>query len=204
MNTSIRSYKKTDSIVFAKTKEPFGGLSNMAAGFPLFVNNNNIRTSEALYQACKFPLFPEIQQEIIEQKSPKLAKEISRKYPQYVRQDWDTKGIKFLIMDWCLRVKLLQNYALFSRLLLETEDLPIVEYSNQDAVWGALDQGNGELVGINALGRLLMKLRDEAKKQPQPTVLLPPNVHGFLLYNNPIDIVHSPEYYFEDAPIQYA
>jgi hypothetical protein len=41
--------------VFYKAKEVFGGLSNMAGGFPLVVNGIHILTSEALYQACYFP-----------------------------------------------------------------------------------------------------------------------------------------------------
>ena len=53
----IREYDRAKSAVFRKTKERFGALSNMAGGFPLHVNGVKIRTSEALYQACRFPTF---------------------------------------------------------------------------------------------------------------------------------------------------
>ena len=41
----IRVYDCASSSVFLKTKEKFGGLSNMAAGFPLVVNSVPVRTS---------------------------------------------------------------------------------------------------------------------------------------------------------------
>lgn len=53
--SEIREYDCTKSAVFLKTKERLGALSNMAGGFPLEVNGIKIRTSEALYQACRFP-----------------------------------------------------------------------------------------------------------------------------------------------------
>ena len=60
-----RIYERSKSVVFFKTKEAFGGLSNMASGFPLRVNGVRIHTSEALYQACRFPHMPEVQRKII-------------------------------------------------------------------------------------------------------------------------------------------
>ena len=72
MGTAVetRSYERQDSVVFCKTNEEFGGLSNMAPGFPLRVNGIDILTSEALYQACRFPHLPDVQRLIITQKSP--------------------------------------------------------------------------------------------------------------------------------------
>src|SRR5438105_2891921 len=69
-----REYARKGSAVFCKTDEEFGGLSNMAAGFPLVVNGVPIRTSEALYQACRFPHLSDVQRLIIDQKSPMTAK----------------------------------------------------------------------------------------------------------------------------------
>lgn len=66
-------------------------------------------------------------------------------------------------MRWCLRVKLFNNWDKFSTLLLSTEDLPIVEESNKDDFWGAKPVDINLLIGTNALGRLLMELRDEIK-----------------------------------------
>ncbi|MCX6161944.1 MAG: NADAR family protein, partial [Ignavibacteriae bacterium] len=69
-----RTYHLGAACIFRKTKEAFGELSNMAAGFPLYVNGIKILTTEALYQACRFPHLPDIQQKIIYEKSPMTAK----------------------------------------------------------------------------------------------------------------------------------
>jgi predicted NAD-dependent protein-ADP-ribosyltransferase YbiA (DUF1768 family) len=105
----IQTYHRAECIVFLKTKERFGGLSNMAAGYPLLVNGIRILTSEALYQACRFPHKPDIQKLIIEQASPMAAKMKSKNksHHKYSREDWYAVSIQ--IMRWCLRVKLAQN-----------------------------------------------------------------------------------------------
>lgn len=54
---------------FFKVTEEFGGLSNMAGGYPLVINGITVFSSEALYQACRFPHQPEWQREIISQQS---------------------------------------------------------------------------------------------------------------------------------------
>lgn len=79
-DSQLRTYERATSVVFLKTNEEFGGLSNMAGGFPLKVNGLRILTSEALYQACRFPHRPEVQRFIIEQASPMTAKMKSKPY----------------------------------------------------------------------------------------------------------------------------
>src|SRR5436309_5954032 len=96
-----RTYKRAECAVFSKTKEEFGGLSNMAGGYPLCVNGVRILTSEALYQACRFPHRPEVQRLIIAQKSPMTAKMKSKPHREDSRPDWDE--VRVLIMRWCLR-----------------------------------------------------------------------------------------------------
>ena len=189
----IRTYNRADSIVFLKTREAFGGLSNMAGGFPLCVNGIDIRTSEALYQACRFPHLPEVQRLIIEQRSPMTAKMKSRKHHQDSRQDWDWIRVK--IMRWCLRVKLIQNWHTFSELLLETGDQSIVEQSRKDDFWGAKPIDKHTLVGVNALGRLLMGLREEVKNEGQEAFLQvePLDILNFSLDGRPIEPVTAPD-----------
>jgi hypothetical protein len=46
--TAAGTYRRAQCVVFRKTNERWGGLSNMAAGFPLWVNGIDIRTSEAI------------------------------------------------------------------------------------------------------------------------------------------------------------
>ena len=192
-NRQIRTYYRADSVVFLKTKEAFGGLSNMAGGFPLCVNGIDIRTSEALYQACRFPHLPAVQRLIIEQKSPMTAKMKSRKHHQDSRQDWDWVRVK--IMRWCLRVKLIQNWDAFSELLLETGDQRIVEQSRKDDFWGAKPVDKHTLVGVNALGRLLMELRESVKTEGQEAFLReePLDILDFLLDGRPIEPVTAPD-----------
>lgn len=163
MSTAVetRSYERRDSVVFCKTKEEFGGLSNMAPGYPLRVNGIDILTSEALYQACRFPHLPDVQRLLIAQKSPMTAKMKSKPYRSQSREDWDTVRVR--IMRWCLRVKLACNWPKFRDLLLATGDCPIVEESRKDDFWGAKPHSHGVLVGVNVLGRLLMELREELR-----------------------------------------
>ncbi len=188
--SQIRTYKRAGSVVVYKTKEDFGGLSNMASGFPLQVNGLRILTAEALYQACRFPLMPDAQREVIGQHSPMTAKMKSKPYRKHTRPDWDQ--VRFKIMRWCLRVKLAQNYSEFGRLLLATRDRPIVEQSRKDDYWGAkVAEDDETLTGQNVLGRLLMELRELLKHDSSGQLLTvePLNIPDFLLLDRPIETV---------------
>ena len=81
----------------------------MSAGFPLTVNDVEIRTSEAIYQACRFPTLPEVQKNIIEQKSPMAAKMVGKPFRDKTREDWYNVRVK--IMYWCLQIKLALSSA---------------------------------------------------------------------------------------------
>jgi type I restriction enzyme S subunit len=182
----VRVYDPRTSVTFRKTSERFGGLSNMASGFPLEVNGIRIRTSEALYQALRFPHLPEVQRLIIEQASPMAAKMKGKPHRANSRPDWDF--VRVALMRWCLRVKLASNSPRFGALLRETGDRPIVEDSHKDDFWGAKRVADGSLVGQNVLGRLLMETRDLVHPS-SPDVLRrvdPPGVLGCQLYGNAI------------------
>lgn len=189
-NTNFRTYLRAESVVVHKTKESFGGLSNMAAGFPLRVNGFRIPTSEALYQACRFPDLPEVQQEIIAQHSPMTAKMKGKPHRKATRSDWN--DIRHSVMRWCLRVKLAQHYKEFGRLLLATKDKNIVELSRKDDYWGAILQQDGEtLIGENVLGRLLMQIREALKLDADERLraVQPPTIPNFLLFGEQIEAV---------------
>jgi ribA/ribD-fused uncharacterized protein len=159
----------------------------MAAGFPLWINAHRIGTSEALYQACRFPHLPEVQALILAERSPMTAKMRSKPYRKDSRDDWDR--IRVGIMRWCLRAKLIQNWDHFLPLLEATGEKPIVEQSRKDVFWGAKKQEDGTLIGANVLGRLLMELRFEAASGAIPSLLPPPPVSHFLLMDEPIGYV---------------
>ena len=190
-NSKMRTYCRADSAVFLKTKEEFGGLSNMASGYPLKVNGVDIRTSEALYQACRFPHIPELQREIIAQRSPMTAKMKGKPHRDNSRPDWEQSKVK--IMRWCLEVKLAQNWDAFRELLLSTDGRPIVEHSRRDDFWGAKPVDGDMLVGVNALGRLLMELRKRVKQDPPESLLSvqPLPISDFLLYEREISEINE-------------
>lgn len=174
----IRRYRRTESVVFCKTREAFGEFSNMAAGFPLVVNGQRYRTAEALYQAARFPYRPDIQRLILAQASPMEAKRLSRVYLPETRPDWERVKVK--VMRWVLRMKLAQHYESFGRVIRASGDRPIVELSNKDSFWGARPEGEW-LVGVNALGRLLMELREFFQKSPaEMQAVRPPEIKDFL------------------------
>lgn len=184
-----RTYSRKDSVVFLKTDEPFGGLSNMAGGYPIHVNGVRILTSEALYQACRFPHLPDVQKLIIGQISPMTAKMRSKPYRKDSRPDWDQVRVR--IMRWSLRMKLANNWSAFSTLLLKTGERPIVEESRKDDFWGAKVVDDGDtLVGMNVLGRLLMELREQVKQQGREAALdiAPPDIPQFLLFGRAIEV----------------
>ena len=184
-----RTYRRADCVVFRKTREAFGGLSNMATGYPLRVSGVSVLTSEALYQACRFPHLPEVQNIIIRQRSPMTAKMKSKPHRTRSREDWDF--VRVAIMKWCLKVKLVQHWNTFGKLLLTTSDRPIVEQSRRDRFWGAVAEPNEDVLeGANVLGRLLMDIRDRLKKDPSEFGKVPPvPIPDFLLLGRPIEPV---------------
>lgn len=186
------TYYRSDCVTFRKTKEAFGFLSNMCSGFPLKVNGISIRTSEALYQLCRFPSHPKIQQKVIDQKSPMAAKMVTKPYrSSYNRKDWDL--VRVDVMRWSLQIKLLQHYENFGALLASTDTKPIVEISHKDDFWGTkVDRSNMNLlIGDNVLGNLLMELRDTyVHKENTLTEVIPLEVPHFKLLGRCIEIVN--------------
>lgn len=186
-----RSYSPRDVVVFHKTKERWGELSNMASGFPLIVVGRVWPSSEALYQACRFPDLPDVQQMIARQASAMAAKMKSKPHRGATREDWPR--IRLRIMRWVLRVKLAQHMKRFGAVLLATGDAAIVERSAKDRYWGAVESEDGTLEGQNVLGRLLMELREELRTKPPEewAVVMPPRVDGLLLLGRPVGVVRS-------------
>lgn len=157
----MNKYVKGDVVSFLKTDGEFGGLSNMASGYPLLVNGLHVRSSEHLYQALKFSGYPSVQLEILEKPSPLVAKWTAKRkdYKPFIRDDWEE--VKLEVMDYCLRAKLITHWVKFGDLLRRTGHKDIVEVSSKkDRFWGAAPAGD-DLYGHNHLGRLLTTLRNE-------------------------------------------
>lgn len=189
-------YNKKDIISFAKITGEWGRFSNMYYN-ALFVNETFIPSVEALYQSCKYPLYPSIQKEILSQDNAMKAKSVSKKYSKFQRQDWES--VKFMIMRWCLMVKLIQDWDDLAPLLLKTKGSQIVEYSKKDSIWGAMPYENDKLKGKNILGRLLMDIRDKYILTNEKPAFIPPlQISSFQLYGVNIGRVYPTEYYKED------
>jgi ribA/ribD-fused uncharacterized protein len=189
MNYESRQYDGRHCAVFKKTKEKWGELSNMAAGFPVVVNGVQIKSIEALYQACRFPHLPDVQEKILSEGSPMTAKMVGKPYRDESRADWEQ--VRILIMKWALRVKLAQNLERFSSVLIQSNNMPIVELSNKDDFWGAKPIEGGIYVGVNALGRLLMQLREQIQSNERSSFVnvLPLEINNFSLYGHAIKAV---------------
>lgn len=182
-----RRYLKGECITFRSTKGDFGGLSNMAPGFPVRIGNLIISNIENLYQASKYPKHFDIQKRILGSSSPMYAKKISRLHIKCERPDWNS--VRFKIMRFCLQIKLQQNLKPFSEILLSTGNLPIVEYTDTDKIWGAVDCG-GYYEGVNALGRLLMELREKLK-ETEIQIIDKPKVDGFFLLEYDLQLMSN-------------
>jgi ribA/ribD-fused uncharacterized protein len=191
-----------DCVVFHKVKEEWGGLSNMSNEFPLRVEGIDVPSSEALYQALRFPHQPDWQREILEASNAFVAKLMARKEGRsnnHSRADWHQ--IRVEAMKWCLRVKLAQNFQdFFLRLLRWTAPRQIVERSSKDRFWGAVKDKKDKdevLRGENVLGRLLVELRDEAialvaeGKQSQLLRVEPPAIADFRLLGREVGVVEG-------------
>ena len=88
-------------------------------------------------------------------------------------------------MRFCIAAKLEHNKKSFKKLLLSTVGKSIVEYSDKDKVWGALKEGN-YYEGTNALGRLLMELREAVVQDEFKLVI--PIIPNFKLFDKHIEL----------------
>ncbi|HQU49488.1 MAG TPA: NADAR domain-containing protein, partial [Casimicrobiaceae bacterium] len=141
----------------------------------------------------------EAQRRIIGQASPMTAKMKDKPNRKCSRPVWDR--VRVQVMRWWLRVKLAQNWAKFSDLLLRTGDRPIVEESRRDDFWGAKPVDEQTLVGMNVLGRLLMELREAVKMQGHGALCTvePPEIPEFLLFDLPIGAIGASALPTQDA-----
>ena len=101
---------------------------------------------------------------------------------------WETDRIQ--IMRWALRMKLINNWYTFGDLLKSTGKKIIVEDSTKDTFWGAQLVDNS-FKGTNALGRLLMELREQYLEIEHKTfiTLQPPQVSNFKILDNEITAI---------------
>lgn len=156
-------------ISFTKVKLPYGGLGNMAP-FPIEYEGKTWRTSEALFQALRFPSTGSLREWIRSESSPMGAKMLAKKYQkEYAivdpRSPTDVEN-----MSKVLALKYAQH-AQVRELLSNTAALPIYEdcsarRNESGLFWGAaFDSKTQTWIGQNVLGNLWVKLRDESSNQ---------------------------------------
>lgn len=158
-----RTYTRDECVVFCRVHEEWGFLSNFARAplrVDLFGKKVVCPSSEALYQAFRFPDNPEVVQRILGAVNAFYAKAACREAlaAGLGRDDWD--AVKVGVMRSVLRIKLEQHREAVEQLLNASGQRPIVELSMKDPFWGAVPRGS-VLIGRNVLGRLWMEIRAE-------------------------------------------
>ena len=114
-------------------------------------------TVEEAYQSLGFKeTAPDIYNQIIHSHSAHEAQKLAYANREKRRKDWDT--YKITLMEKLLRCKIEQN-PYVKKKLLQTKDYMIVEDSPKDDFWGWGPNRDG----VNQLGKLWMKLRDEIR-----------------------------------------
>lgn len=158
-----------NEITITKVKDPFGWLSCMAA-YPVSYNGNNFRTVEALFQWLRFQNFPNVQQVIIDQKSPMGAKMKARKNRDLLNRGikWDEHPNDLPLMKMCLELKIDQHPQLKAD-LLNTGNAVIIEdcttHDRESARFWGMVKKNGTWIGDNQLGKLWMEIRDNLNRK---------------------------------------
>jgi len=184
--TKQKKYNLKDCIIFQNPSDEFGAFCNTAEGFPIKVNDVKTWGVENLYQAMKFPKYPEIQKIAIEATNLLTVEKQMKQYskPPFIREDWEE--VKVAIMEWCIKIKYAQHFN-FYELLKKTRKKPIVELSAKDKFWGAvsLKKNPDYLVGKNVTGQIWMKIR----KEKNYSLIEPLNINDFTLYGKPIEAI---------------
>ena len=158
----MRIYIRQQACGFRFTKAVWGAFSNFQPlAVPILAGPWSFRTSEAAYQACKFPARPDVQQRIAEAPSAREAAAIGRTPGLGIDPDWNAQRVD--VMRWVLRMKREANAAEIDAVLAATGERPIVEVSTRDPWWGARPVAD-RYEGHNVLGRLWTELRHQLRK----------------------------------------
>jgi len=180
-----------NEVAYTRTGDTYLGLSNMAPGFPVLLNGSlRAPTCEHLFQALKFPDYPELQRQILSQRTPVLARILAGRvhHKPRIRSDW--KEIQMEVMAFCIRAKLIWNWVGFGNRLREAADKEILETSSKiDVFWGVVPTSDGHR-GLNHLGSLLAGLRDEYLSEDNAVLhlLTPPDL-GLKLCGEALKVV---------------
>ena len=126
----MRTYIEEQACAFRFTKAAWGAFSNFQPlAVPILAGPVSFGTSEAAYQACKFPAHPDVQQRIAEAPTAREAAAIGRTPGLGIDPGWNEQRVD--VMRWVLRMKREANAAEIDAVLAETGERPIVEVSSR-------------------------------------------------------------------------
>ena len=157
----MRIYAKDQVCGFRFSNAAWGAFSNFQPlAVPIAAGLWTFSSSEAVYQAGKFGMHPDVQQRIAEAPTAREAAAIGRTPGLGIDPAWNAQRID--VMRWVLRMKREANAAAIDAVLADTGDRPIVEVSTRDPWWGARPVAD-RYEGRNVLGRLWMELRQQLR-----------------------------------------
>ena len=158
----MRVYPRDQACAFRYTRAAWGAFSNFQPlPVPIVAGPWSFGTSEAAYQACKFPAHPGVQQRIAEAPTARQAAAIGRTPGLGIDPDWNAQRVD--VMRWVLRMKREANRDEIDAVLAATGERAIVEVSTRDPWWGARPVAD-RYEGHNVLGRLWMELRQQLRQ----------------------------------------
>lgn len=158
-----QTWDRANVAAFCKVREENGALSNMSNDHPYDDGGLRWKSSEAQYQAMRFPHRPDIQELVRAAPNAYVAKQVAYEHINETRPDW--KEINVEAMAYVVTRK--RQSAEFVAVLNATKGRPIAEISTRDAFWGAKPSGN-RLTGQNILGAILDQSRDGARQNELP------------------------------------
>jgi N-glycosidase YbiA len=147
-------------INFYSTTGEYGCFSNFSR-HPVFLKGKRWPTSEHYFQAQKFS-GTEHEEAVRLCKKPSEAAALGRNRKLPLRPDWES--VKDQVMLEAVRAKFTQHKDL-KAILLGTGDAVLVEHTTNDSYWA--DGGDGS--GKNMLGRILMQVREELRREGTPS-----------------------------------
>lgn len=158
-----QTWHRDNAAAFCKVREEHGALSNMSNDHPYTDQGLRWKSSEAQYQAMRYPAHPDVQEMIRAAPNAYAAKLVAYEHLDKTRADW--KDVNVQAMAYVVTRKLQSDG--FVAAMAATDGKPIVEISTRDAFWGAKPNGK-QLTGQNVLGAILDQSYAGARENELP------------------------------------
>ena len=161
MNDNIRRYTTKDSVLFnSQLNNVLSNMYNCRIDF----NNTLFNSTEQLFQYLKFSQNEKVKELMLKTCNGFESKQLANRY-NHIKDD-DYEEVKYNNMLLCLQLKFEQCKD-FRRFIQSTGNRNLVEYQywckNGVPTWGTRIETEDVYMGINATGRLMMKIREDNK-----------------------------------------